>query len=220
MGLSAEGKGAAAGTPVAIGKYNRYHDEGGRFTTADNAVEPVERTRRQSKPGPRAVQVASNDTVLSDAGEDPAGSEVSQVMEPEPPEPPPPEPPGTPRPTEAPVASASLLGIVARDGKLPGQHVPGVDGRTMPASDDPDTAALEYAKSLYDEQAATAVPSGLEENGGFVVRLPDGAYITYRPAGLAGKATLPTTTTVEINDPGGVNAVNGGKPLKLKFPKK
>jgi filamentous hemagglutinin len=84
----------------------------------------------------------------------------------------------------------------------------------MPASDDPSAEALKYAEKLYDLQIATPVNSGLEDRGGIVVRLPDGAYITYRPAGLGGKATLPTTATLDIND------LNGGWPLKLKFPKK
>jgi hypothetical protein len=134
--------------------------------------------------------------VLSDADNQHAGFDVAQIIEPEPP--PPPEPPEAPRPEDPPATAStgSAVGMIVRDGELPGTYVPGVDGRTMPASDDPNATALKYAKSLYNEATATPVASGLEKNGGFVARLPDGAYITYRPAGLSGKATLSTTASV------------------------
>ena len=52
LGLAAEGK-AAPG----VGKYNQYHDERGRFATAEDAVEPG---TGGAKP-PKGVQVAAND---------------------------------------------------------------------------------------------------------------------------------------------------------------
>ncbi len=55
--------------------------------------------------------------------------------------------------------------------------------------------------------------------GGIVVKMPDGAFITYRPPGVSSEDTLQTTTTVEVNDPV-INQLNGGRRLKLKFPKK
>jgi hypothetical protein len=51
------GLAAAAKAAPGFGKYNQYHDERGRFATADDAVEP-------SAGGPKApkgVQVAAND---------------------------------------------------------------------------------------------------------------------------------------------------------------
>jgi hypothetical protein len=151
----------------------------------------------------KGVQVANNGAVASDAGG------LAQI-EPMPVEPPPSEPPETPSSTES---------LAAPNGKLPGTYAPGTDVRTTPASDDPDAAALDYAKQLYDEETATPVETGLEARGGFAVEVPSGAHITYRPAGLGGRATLPTTATVEIND-ARVNELNSGEPLKLKFPKK
>ena len=47
----------------------------------------------------------------------------------------------------------------------------------------------------------------------------DGAWVVYRPAGKAGKDTLPTTATVEINNSSAIQSINSGKNLKLKFPK-
>ncbi len=220
LGLGGEGKGAAGASAAALGKYNQYHDEQGRFTTPDDAVEPGGRASNRSRP--KRVQVASNDSALSDTGSGRTESEVTQIIEPEPPEPPPPpEPPETPRPAEnlVPTPPQTLVELVAPKGELPGTYVEGSDARTMPASDDPDTSALDYAKQLYDERTAISVETGLEARGGFAVRTLAGAYITYRPAGLGGRATLPTTATVEVNDPD-VNELNGGQPLKLKFPKK
>ena len=208
LGLGGGGK---AGTPAGLGKYNHNHDERGRFSAADNAADPGGEAR---KPRAKGVQVASNGAVASDAGG------LVQI-EPMPVEPPPLEPPETPSSTEslAPASSKTLVEVVAPKGKLPGTYAPGTDVRTMPASDDPDAAALDYGKQLYDEKTATPVETGLEARWGFAVEVPSGAHITCRPAGLGGRATLPTTATVEIND-ARVNELNGGEPLKLKFPKK
>jgi filamentous hemagglutinin len=55
--------------------------------------------------------------------------------------------------------------------------------------------------------------------GSFVVAMPDGTFITFRPAGQAGSRTVDSTANVDINDPT-INALNGGPRLKLKFPRK
>jgi hypothetical protein len=202
-------------TRALLGKLNPHHDERGQFATADGAVATVGSVTR--KPQPTRVQVASNDAMISDVG----GRDVAQI-EPPPIEPPPPPPePETARPEQSAPATPteSLLEVIAPKGKLPGLSEPGADARTMAASDNPSAEALDYAKNLYDQKTATLVATGLEDRGGFAVKLPNGAYITYRPAGLGGRATLPTTATVEVNDPK-VNELNGGQHLKLKFPKK
>ncbi len=73
--LGLAGDGAANG----LGKFNRHHDERGRFATADGAAGVVGHPTR--KPRPEGVQVASNDAVRSDGG----GENVAQIIEPEPP---------------------------------------------------------------------------------------------------------------------------------------
>ena len=203
-------------THALLSKLNPHHDERGQFASADSAAAPVGKPER--KPQRTRVQVVSNNaTVRSDAGR----RDVVQI-EPPPiePTPPPPEP-ETARPEQGAPATPteSLLEVIAPKGKLPGLPEPGADARTMSASDNPSAEALDYVRNLYDQKTATLVDTGLEDRGGFAVKLPNGAYITYRPAGLGGKATLATTATVEINDPK-VNELNGGQRLKLKFPKK
>jgi filamentous hemagglutinin len=59
----------------------------------------------------------------------------------------------------------------------------------------------------------------LGESGGFVVKMPDDTYITFRPAGQASERTPASTASVDINGPA-INALNGGARLKLKFPRK
>ena len=49
--------------------------------------------------------------------------------------------------------------------------------------------------------------------------MPDGAYITFRPAGQASSKTLASTASVDIND-AKLKQLNHGEFLKLKFPKK
>jgi hypothetical protein len=58
LGLAAEAKAAPA-----LGKHNQNHDEAGRFTTAENAVEPG---AGDAKP-PKGVQVASRTDTRTDA---------------------------------------------------------------------------------------------------------------------------------------------------------
>ncbi len=148
LGLGGDGK-AASG----LGKYNQYHDEAGRFATADNAVETGGRSR------PKGVRVASRDTATSDA--DDVGSsnaqanEVAQIIEPEPIEPPPLKPREAPRPVEgAPAAPAGTVAdAVAPKGELPGVADKLGAPRTMPASDDPDSTARAYVLKAYNGQS-------------------------------------------------------------------
>jgi Phage portal protein len=219
LGLGGNG-GAGLGTASGLGKFNPYHDERGRFTTVDDAVETGGRT--SSRPRRSNVQAATNNAILlSDSGGGRAGSDVTQVIEPEPPPPPgPPEPPSPSEPPEAPRSAAptgTVAHAIAPDGKLPGVADKLGDPRTMPASDDPDAAARAYVAKIYNGQTPESVrPEG---DGGFVVKMPDGAYIIFRPAGQASWRTLPSTASVDIND-AVVNTLNGGTPLKLKFPKR
>ena len=201
--------GDKAGT--GLGKYNSNHDEWGRFSTVDGAAGVVGHPAR--KPRPQGVQVASNDVVMSDAG----GTAVAQI---EPVEPPPEPPPIRPEPPEAPRAAAPT-GTVA-DAVAPNGTLPGVADRTgvpraMPASDDPNASARAYVNRIYNGQTPESVRS--DNEGGFVAKLPDGAYITFRPAGKASWRALPSTASVDVND-AVLNALNGGTPLKLKFPKR
>jgi filamentous hemagglutinin len=87
----------------------------------------------------------------------------------------------------------------------------------MPASNNPTATAKDYAISLYKGQIPKSQkPVG---DGGFIVELSDGSFITFRPAGQASDKTEPTTATVDINDTK-INQLNGGRALKLKFPRK
>jgi filamentous hemagglutinin len=87
----------------------------------------------------------------------------------------------------------------------------------MPASDDPNSAARAFVLKAYNGQKQTSItPLG---DGGFVAQMPDGAYITFRPAGQATSKTLASTASVDIND-AKLKQLNQGEFLKLKFPKK
>lgn len=176
LGLGAPGKAAA---PAGLGKYNRNHDERGRFATADGAVATVGSPTR--KPRPQRVQVASLDTVTSDAVVARTGAEIAQIIEPEPP-PPPPEPPENPGAGQGaePTREGTVADAVAPNGELPGVADKLCDPRTMPASDDPDSTARAYVLTAYNGQSpASLTPLG--ETGGFVVKMPDGTFITFRP---------------------------------------
>ena len=221
LGLAPEGKrrrGSASTIP--------YHDERGRFATADDAVEPGAADAKT----PKGVQFAANDTARtkSDASgaaivaagpteEEPKldsedESEGGTYFDPQtgrmitfPPgsaigagrasgwinlrdlpqgptflsAPESDEPPGT-------VAEA-----VAPNGVLPGASDRGPESpRTMPASDDPNRAALDFVAKAYNGETPVSVrtPENLSP-GGFVALLPDGTYITFRPAGQASSRT-------------------------------
>jgi hypothetical protein len=90
----------------------------------------------------------------------------------------------------------------------------------MPASDDPNAAALNYIASIYNGQTPTSVTmdNGLPP-GSFIAAMPDGTSITFRPAGGASWRTLDSTANVDINSLP-INALNGDRSLKLKFPRK
>ncbi len=57
--------GKPPGAPTALGKFNPNHDEQGRFTTADNAVDPGSTSGSSSKPS--GALVAGLDNVATDA---------------------------------------------------------------------------------------------------------------------------------------------------------
>ncbi|RBP15904.1 phage portal protein BeeE [Roseiarcus fermentans] len=59
LGLGGDTAGAG------LGKYNQNHDERGRFSTAVDAVNPGA-AEPDGKPKPKGVQIASNNTVMSD----------------------------------------------------------------------------------------------------------------------------------------------------------
>ena len=124
--------------------------------------------------------------------------------------------PGTTSGPQGAVADA-----VAPNGVLPGESGGGPNSpRTMPASDNPNAAALNYIGSVYNGQTPTSVLTG--DNlppGAFVVTMPDGTFITFRPAGQAGPRTLDSTANVDINSPS-IRALTGGAALKLKLPHK
>jgi hypothetical protein len=119
-------------------------------------------------------------------------------------------------------AEAPSAGTVA-DAVAPGGAMPGAAARlgiprTMPASDDPDLTARAYVSKIFNGQRPMSL-TRLGESGGFVVKMPDDTYITFRPAGQASERTPASTASVDINGPA-INALNGGARLKLKFPRK
>jgi filamentous hemagglutinin len=90
----------------------------------------------------------------------------------------------------------------------------------MASSGDPNAAALNYIATIYNGQTPTSISIGGDLRPGmFIATMPDGASITFRPAGQASSRTLDTTANVDIND-SEINALNGGARLKLKFPKR
>jgi hypothetical protein len=215
LGLAPEG--GAPGKPQAgLVKFNPHHDERGQFATADNAAGPVGKPTR--KPRPTGVHVASNDaTVRSDAG----GPGVAQIEPPAIEPPPPPPEPETPRPEESTPAttSESLVEVIAPKGELPGVAENLGAPRAMEASDDPASKAKKYIDLVTAGRKPERQESRLDAVGGYVIKLSDGTYITYRPPGVSGRDTLPTTASVDINSPD-IRSRNDGEVLKLKFPKK
>jgi hypothetical protein len=89
----------------------------------------------------------------------------------------------------------------------------------MPGSDDPVSAAQDFIGQLTSGGTYVPVQTDLDAQGGYVIRLADGTYITYRPPGVSSERTEPTTASVDINSPQ-IEAMNRGRPLKFKFPKK
>jgi Phage portal protein len=212
LGLAPAG-GAPGKASAKLVKYNLHHDERGRFATADNAAGPVGSPTR--KPRPTRVQVASNDAMRSDAG----GSGVAEI-EPPPIEPPPPPEPETPRPEEntpATPTGSSLEDIAA--GKFPGVATSLGTPRTMPASDDPASAAQSFIRQLTAGRNFLPIATDLDTQGGYVFQLTDGTYIAYRPPGVSSERTESTIASVDVNSPE-IRALNNRQILKLKFPKK
>jgi hypothetical protein len=210
LGLAPAG-GTPGKAPAGLGKSNPHHDERGLFTTADGAVATVGSPAR--KPRPTGVQVASNDGVRSDVGTAPYAPSVAQI---EPPLAEPAKPLEPARPAET-APTATVADAVAPNGGLPGVADKLGAPRAMPASEDPDSAAQAFVLKAYNGQKPSSLtPLG---DGGFIVQMPDGAYITFRPAGQASSKTLAATASVDIND-AKLKQLNGGEFLKLKFPKK
>ncbi|WP_266158480.1 hemagglutinin repeat-containing protein [Dyella silvatica] len=113
------------------------------------------------------------------------------------------------------------------NGKLPGNPIggPGTP-REMPFSPNPSATAEDFAQGVLGRSPTQdELNIGARMNKGNCigcwVASPDNGqtFITYRPSGMAGADTLPTTSTVEINYKGTENIINNGKVVKLKFPK-
>jgi hypothetical protein len=225
LGLAAE---AAKGR--AFGKYNQHHDPSNRrFTTAEGAGAPGGATRPAADA--TGIRVASLEPsaanpsgVLTDAPDGGVDFQIAQdPVEP----PPPPEEPPVPRPA-APLedaepvvpAKGTVADAVAPNGVLPGDGPKGLGtARNMRVSDNPNLAGLNYVASIYNGLIPVSVKAvGDPGSGAFVATMPDGTYITYRPAGQANDYwTPPTMATVEVNS-NAIKALNNNQVLKLKFP--
>lgn len=106
-------------------------------------------------------------------------------------------------------------------GVLPGKPIggPGTP-REMPSSPNPTATAENFVLQLFGSTPVSKKPmAGCA--GCWRAQLPDGGWVTYRPAGQASHQTASTTATVEINSPR-INSLNANKTkdqiLKLKFP--
>jgi hypothetical protein len=128
--------------------------------------------------------------------------------------------PETAEPSSPPIGNGTVADAVAPNGVLPGVPLPGSPGgRNMLPSENPDATALKYVYSIYNGQTPSSVASIPSRPNAFVVLMPDGTYITYRPSGQASKRTPGDMATVEINSPD-LSKQTGDKMLELKFPKK
>ncbi|HFC8539865.1 TPA: adhesin, partial [Neisseria lactamica] len=109
--------------------------------------------------------------------------------------------------------------------RLPGNTLSGKLGapREMNRSPNPSQTAEAFAiRYLGRQPTADELKKGFGMNGGNCVgcwraTTPNGT-IVYRPAGYAGKDTLPTTATVEIHKNPAIRSLNNNENLKLKFP--
>jgi hypothetical protein len=221
LGLAPE---AAKG--VGLGKYNPHHDpSNGQFTTAGapgGATQPAA-NGLGILVASLAPLAANPSGILTDASDGGADFQTAQgpVFEPVPlPEEPPAPRPATPPEPVVP-STGTVADAVAPNGVLPGSEPVGsAGGRNMPASDDPNAAALKYVTQIYNGQVPVSVtPLGDSASGAFVAKMPDGTFITFRPAGIASERTPSTMATVQVNNPI-INLLNGGISLKLKFPRK
>lgn len=119
----------------------------------------------------------------------------------------------------SPIVPRSVADIVAPDGVLPGDLVSGSPGgRNMPASPDPNAAALAYVEALFQDNPPLFVRPIDPVSGAFYAQLSDGSFVTYRPAGVSSERTPSDVASVDINGPE-IKERNGDKALKLKFPR-
>jgi hypothetical protein len=88
----------------------------------------------------------------------------------------------------------TIADAVAPNGVLPGDGALGLGNpRTMPASENPNLAALQYVTKIYNGQIPISVTMIKDPASGlFYATMPDGTVIAFRSAGQAGAATLPT----------------------------
>ena len=133
---------------------------------------------------------------------------------------------------QAELGRASRLARELQNGKLPGtlQNNRKSTAREMPASQNPNATAEKFAETFLGRK-----PTSIERLDGakllkgkcvgcWNAKMPDGTFVTYRPAGNASSSTSTTTATVEINS-SALNQLNIGKKgkptsLKFKFPAK
>jgi hypothetical protein len=116
---------------------------------------------------------------MSHVGSGPYAASVAQI---DPPFAEPAKPVEPVGPAEA-TPTATVADAVAPNGGLPGAADQLGAPRAMPASDDPDSAARAFVFKAYNGQKPSSItPLG---DGGFIAQMPDGAYITFRPAGQA-----------------------------------
>ena len=110
-----------------------------------------------------------------------------------------------------------------RQGVFPGKGEIG-QPREMQKSTDPNKAADDFAQQFLGRKPTTddykqgATMNNNNCQGCWRAQTPDGTWVIYRPAGKAGKDTLPTTATVEVNSKN-IKGANKNAQLKLKFPK-
>lgn len=118
------------------------------------------------------------------------------------------------------LANGSLPGIT----KNPNTGLPDVVPRTgvpreMPGSPNPSATAEDFANRLF---GGTSTPVDAKPipncNGCWSATNADGVSVTYRPASTASVDTAASTASVDINFRPNGNVINGGKPVKLKFP--
>jgi filamentous hemagglutinin len=108
--------------------------------------------------------------------------------------------------------------ILDSNGKMPlgigglGTPVP------MPQSSNPNETAEIFAKNAFAGQEPKNIRYGITGPGSWVAELPDGTYITFRPAGQASNKTSEGTATVEVNN-SKIRELNNNNPTKFKFPK-
>ncbi|MCS4509525.1 DUF6862 domain-containing protein, partial [Xylophilus ampelinus] len=118
------------------------------------------------------------------------------------------------------LANGSLPGIT----KNPKTGLPDAVPRTgvpreMPASSNPSATAEDFANRLFGENSTPAIAKPIPNcSGCWSATNAEGISVTYRPASTASVDTAATTASVDINFKSNENVINGGKPVKLKFP--